>query len=150
MNFNTEPGNQSDNQTNKQQKNQSNKNADSWLPLHSQVTISAKNVQIKVAIYSLHNGFLLLVSDQPSFGLGTLSISIPPSSISEKSIGTPISEFGLKYTTLTNIIGKRASKTLGKPVLTIVSLQDQEIPLKEFQKLVLQAVAEALETQPKH
>lgn len=123
-----------------------NQTPENWLKLSSHATISSKNISVNVAIYQLHNGYLLMVSDQEKFGLGTLSISIPPSSLSEKSVGTPISEFGLKYTTLTNIIGKRASKTLGKPVLAVVSLRDQDIPLKEFQKLVLQGVAKALES----
>ncbi|MCF2139035.1 MAG: hypothetical protein K9W44_03150 [Candidatus Lokiarchaeota archaeon] len=116
------------------------------LSIKSQSIIEKKGIRITVVIYNLHNGYLMLITDQDTFGLGTLSISIPPNEINDRSIGTPLSTFGLKYTTLTNIIGKRASKMLGKPVLTMLSLQEHDIPLKILQKIVMDTVAAALES----
>ncbi len=103
------------------------------------------DVQIRVLVMGLRNGSMVMVSDNPQFGLGTLSISIPPNNISDRAIGTPITAFGFKNTTLTNIIGKRASKQLGQPVLAIVHLQDHDIPTKKLQKQVMETVAKALD-----
>ena len=125
-------------------------NIDSPLPSPSPLTIwgssisDENDVQIQVLVMGLRNGGLVMVSDNPQFGLGTLSVSIPPNNITDRAIGTPITIFGLKHTTLTNIIGKRASKQLGQPVLAIVNLQDHDLPLKQLQKQVMETVAQAL------
>lgn len=115
------------------------------LQLTGSGTTELKDVVINASVFKLDNGFLVMVSDRPGYGLGTLSMSIPPNEISDKSIGAPMAMFGLKHTTLTNIIGKRASKQLGKPVLTIIYLQDQTLALKQLQKLAMEAVSHALE-----
>ncbi|MHA1521477.1 MAG: hypothetical protein ACTSVZ_04055 [Promethearchaeota archaeon] len=124
---------------------------DSPIPLPSPLRIwgssilDERDVQIQVLVMGLRNGGLVMVSDNPQFGLGTLSISIPPNNITDRAIGTPITVFGLKHTTLTNIIGKRASKQLGQPVLAILNLQDHDLPAKQLQKMVMETVAQALE-----
>jgi hypothetical protein len=99
-----------------------------------------KSLTIKAAFIKLMNGYLILITDQTEFGIGTVTLSAPPSGISEKALTSPFSVFGFKNTYLANIIGKAASKQLGVPVLSLVFIKESTLKPQVIMKTTMDAV----------
>ena len=91
------------------------------------------------------NGFLLLITDQESFGFGTIALASPPSGISDKSLSSPFNLFGLKHSLLSNVIGKTTSKHLHQPVLTMLLIKNTQLKPKIIMETAMKAVNKALE-----
>ena len=53
------------------------------LQLVAEHTGAHPDFPVAAALYKLHKSFLLLVSDQPEFGIGTVAISGPHGSVSQ-------------------------------------------------------------------
>ncbi len=111
------------------------------LQLVAEHTGAHPDFPVAAALYKLHKSFLLLVSDQPEFGIGTVAISGPPTDLYPNATSSPLSSFGLKNNMLTNLVGKTASKSLMAPVLSLVLIKNtslkQEVRLKAVMSCVI-------------
>jgi len=74
---------------------------------------------INASIIQLQKSFLVLVSDQPEYGIGTVTLSSPPTIEGLDAASSPFNIFGMKNNLLANLIGKMASKHLSFPVLSL-------------------------------
>ena len=112
---------------------------------------------VATAIYQLEKSYLLLVTDQPQFGIGTVSLSAPPSIPGTGAVSAPFSLFGLKHNTLAGLAGRIASQKLNLPVLTLLFIKQdeqgalkQELVMKTTMESVLGAINMVVERQRKH
>ena len=95
---------------------------------------------VHASFIRLDNSFLLLVSDQNDYGIGTVTLSTPPTTIRNNAISSPFNLFGLKNTMLANLIGKTASKQLKSPVLSLILIKEQDIKPKILIKTAIEAI----------
>jgi hypothetical protein len=104
-----------------------------------------EGLTIQTAIFKLHKSFLLFVTDQADFGIGTVNFSIPPSGISTQAINSPFNLFGLKNTLLSSVIGKNATTHLKAPVLSLVYLLSTDFKEEQLLKTAMEAVLQAIQ-----
>lgn len=102
------------------------------------------NFVVKAQFIELLNGFLLLITDQHQYGIGTIALTSPPSNISGKAVSSPFNLFGLKHTLLANIVGKTASIKLKKPVISMILIKNSSIKPKIITETVINAVNKAI------
>ena len=100
--------------------------------------------QVQATFLKLQNSYLLLVSDQPEFGIGTVTLSAPPSGISSEASSSPFNIFGMKNNILANLIGRNASKSLKVPVLSLVLIKESTLKPEQRMKVIMQAVTKAI------
>ena len=110
-------------------------------PEHS---ASYKDFTVYARFVTLANGYLLLVTDQAEYGIGTIALSTPPSGITKQAISSPFNLFGLKHSLLANLLGKTASKHLKKPVMTMILIKNSIIKPKIVTQITTQAVNQAV------
>ena len=60
------------------------------LPIVGQGAAMHKTFTVHVAIVQLEGSFLLLISDQNQFGIGTVTLSAPPSGIFQNATSSPL------------------------------------------------------------
>ena len=100
---------------------------------------------IKATIIRLQKSFLLLVSDQPEFGIGTVTLSAPPAMSGLDAASSPFNIFGMKNNLLANLLGKMASKHLNSPVLSLVFILDEKLKPEIIMKTAVEAVKKAID-----
>jgi hypothetical protein len=100
---------------------------------------------INAALIPLQQSFLLLVSDQAEFGVGTVTLSAPPTIPGTGAVSSPFSLFGLKNNLLANLLGKMASKLLNLPVLSLILIKEEEIKVEIIMKTAVEAVKNAID-----
>ncbi len=103
-----------------------------------------ENFVVYAQFIELYNGYLLMVTDQIQYGIGTIALSSPPSEISNQSLSSPFNLFGFKHTLLANLLGKTASKLLKKPVMTMILIKDSSIKPKIIMEIATKAVHAAI------
>lgn len=103
------------------------------------------NLTIHVSIIKLHKSYLILVTDQPEYGLGTVTLSSPPLLDGTKAMSSPFPIFGLKNTMIANMVGNIASQKLSTPVLSLIYILEQSMKQEIIMKTTLDAVVKALE-----
>jgi len=106
---------------------------------------SQANLTIHVSIIKLHKSFLILVSDQPEYGLGTITLSSPPLLEGTKAMSSPFPIFGLKNNMIANMVGNIASQKFNTPVLSLVYILEQNMKQELIMKTTLEAVLKAVE-----
>ena len=104
-----------------------------------------ENFTVKATFLALNNSYLLLVSDQDQFGIGTVTLSTPPTNFGTNATSSPFNIFGMKNSMLTNAIGKSASKQLQKPVLSLVFIMEKDLKQEILIKTTMEAVTHAIE-----
>ncbi len=107
-------------------------------------TAQFEDLTIRALIVKLQKSFLLLVTDQVDFGIGTVNFSIPPSGISTQAINSPFNLFGLKNNLLSSVIGKNATTHLKAPVLSMIYLLSTNIKEEQLIKIAMEAVLQAI------
>ncbi|WP_371801916.1 hypothetical protein [Candidatus Lokiarchaeum ossiferum] len=104
-----------------------------------------ENFVVKATFVSLNNSYLLMVTDQEQFGIGTVTLSSPPTEFGTKATSSPFNIFGMKNSMLSNAIGRNASKHLKKPVLSLVLLVEKDFKQEIIIKTTMEAVNKAIE-----
>lgn len=104
-----------------------------------------ENFIVKATFIALNNSYLLMVSDQENFGIGTVTLSSPPTEFGTKATSSPFNIFGMKNSMLSNAIGKSASKQLKKPVLSLVLLMEKDLKQEIIIRTTMEAVTKAIE-----
>ncbi len=100
---------------------------------------------VNCSIIKLDNSFLVLFTDQPNYGLGTISLGSPASIDGTKAEATPFSIFGYKHQILSKLITQMCSTKLRAPVLTLIYLKNDKVKQETQSKLVVDAFNDALE-----
>jgi len=103
------------------------------------------NFQVKAIFLPLENSYLLLVSDQKDFGIGTVTLSSPSTKLGLDTLSTPFAIFGLKNSILANLIGKNASKKLNCPILSLLLIKEERIKQEIIIKTTMEAINIAIE-----
>ena len=93
----------------------------------------------------LQNSFLLLVTDQPEYGIGTVSLSAPPVGPNLKATSSPFNIFGLKNNMLANLVGRNATNLLKAPVMTMLLIKNTQIKPEVIMKVVTDTVKIAID-----
>ena len=109
-----------------------------------------KEFTAHAAFISLQNSFLLLVTDQPEFGIGTVTLSAPPSGVMTKATSSPFNIFGMKNTMLSGLIGKTTSKMLKKPILSLILIKEAGLKQDLVIRTAMGAVTQAIEDMKKN
>ncbi len=115
-----------------------------FLEIIGQSESTQGTLKIQVSIIKLHKSYLFLVTDQPEFGLGTITLSSPPSLDGTKAISSPFPIFGLKNNMIANMVGNIASQKLNTPVLSLIYILEQNMKQEIIMKITLDAVIKAL------
>lgn len=110
------------------------------LDIIEEATATQGDFSISVTFIRLDQSYLLLITDQPEYGIGTVTISAPPSELFQDAMSSPFSLFGLKNPLISNLIGKTASKKLKVPVLSLILLKSQDIKPDIILKVTMDAV----------
>jgi hypothetical protein len=100
---------------------------------------------VNCTIMKLDNSYLVLFTDQPNYGLGTISLGSPASIDGTKAEATPFSVFGYKHQILSKLITQMCSTKLRAPVLTLLYLKNEKIKQETQSKLVVDAFNDAIE-----
>lgn len=100
---------------------------------------------ISVAIVELYQSYLILISDQEKYGIGTVTLSSPPVLEGTGVMNAPFPIFGLKNTMLAGIVGKMAGQKLKHPVLSLLFIKETNLKAEIIMKTVVDALQQALE-----
>ena len=103
------------------------------------------DLTISAAFLKLDRSYLLLVTDQVDYGIGTVTLSSPPTSPHLGATSAPFSLFGLKNNMLANLIGKSASKHLHAPVLSLILIKATQLKPETIIRTTMDAVLQAIE-----
>lgn len=118
------------------------------MKLLAEENIKIEDLTVYLNLFKLHKSFLLLISDQPNMGIGTVTLGSPPIIEGIKSPTASYNLFGMNTKMLSTIIAERASNILKAPVLLLLFLKskkdDEEIikPLVNFLNKVLKKITE--------
>ena len=108
------------------------------------------DLTISAAFLKLDRSYLLLVTDQADYGIGTVTLSSPPTSPHLGATSAPFSLFGLKNNMLANLIGKSASKHLHAPVLSLILIKATQLKPETIIRTTMDAVLQAIELVKNH
>ena len=108
------------------------------------------DLTISAAFLKLDRSYLLLVTDQADYGIGTVTLSSPPTSPHLGATSAPFSLFGLKNNMLANLIGKSASKHLHAPVLSLILIKATQLKPETIIRTTMDAVLQAIEVVKNH
>jgi hypothetical protein len=103
-------------------------------------------IKVYVSIFKLYKSYLVLISDQESMGIGSVTLGIPPIIENVKVSAATHQLFGIRQKILSNIIVERISSFFNAPVLLLLFLKsisdDKEIvkPLISFLKEILDEI----------
>ncbi len=111
--------------------------------------IAEKNIQIdNITIYltlvKLYRGYVLFISDQVNFGLGSITLSTPPLNDVLKSTSVSYQLFGLEHNLLSKMIVEKAASNLKEPVILLFFLKEKEKE-KELIKPIITLLNQILE-----
>ncbi len=105
--------------------------------------INFNNTNIYFALIKLHKGYILLISDNEKFGLGSISFSTPPLNEATKSTSSAYQLFGVEHSLLSKMIAEKASYSLKQPVVLFLFLKEREKE-KELVKSIMTTLNEIL------
>jgi hypothetical protein len=88
--------------------------------------IKIDDITFYLKLFQLHKSFLLLISDQPSMGIGSITLGSPPITEGLKSLTTSYNLFGVNKKLLSTIIAERASNILKAPVLLLLFVKSKK------------------------
>lgn len=114
------------------------------LQLKAEQSATYEDLTVYAQFIHLLNGYLLLVTDQADYGIGTIALSSPPSSISDKALSSPFNLFGLKHSLLANLVGKTASKHLKAPIVTMILIKNSVYNPKIITETAIKAVNKSI------
>ena len=103
------------------------------------------DLTISAAFMKLDRSYLLLVTDQTDYGIGTVTLSSPPTTPHLGATSAPFSLFGLKNNMLANLIGKAASKHLHSPVLSLILIKATQLKPEMIIRTAMDAVLQAID-----
>jgi hypothetical protein len=83
-------------------------------------------ITIYLNLFKLHKSFLLLISDQPNMGIGSITLGSPPTIDGLKSLTASYNLFGIDKKLMSTIITERASNILKAPVLLLLFLKSKK------------------------
>lgn len=111
--------------------------------------IAEKNVTLdQITIYlvliKLYRGYILLISDQVDFGLGSITLSTPPINEYIKSTSISYQLFGMEHNLLSKMIVEKAASYLKEPVILLLFLKEKEKE-KELIKPIITLLNQILE-----
>ncbi len=106
---------------------------------------SAFEFNVRVLFIALHKSYLVLVSDQEEFGIGTVTLSSPPTLEGTNAMSAPALLFGLKNDMLANMIGKISSQKLKQPILSLIFIKEQNLKPEIIMKTTMDAVLMAID-----
>ena len=115
------------------------------LTICGEGTSQQGDLTISAAFLKLDRSYLLLVTDQADYGIGTVTLSSPPTSPHLGATSAPFSLFGLKNNMLANLIGKSASKHLHAPVLSLILIKATQLKPEMIIRTTMDAVLQAIE-----
>ena len=104
-------------------------------------------IKIHITIFKLYKSYLVLISDQETMGIGSVTLGIPPRIEGMKVSAATHQLFGIQQKILSNIIVEKISSFFNAPVLLLMFLKsisdDQEIskPLILFLNEVINEIA---------
>lgn len=87
---------------------------------------NSNGIVIYFTLIKLYKGYILLISDQENYGLGSISLSTPPLNDALKSISSAYQLFGVEHSLLSKMIVERASYFLKEPVVLFLFLKARE------------------------
>jgi hypothetical protein len=108
------------------------------------------DINMYLKLFQLHKSFLLMISDQPNMGIGSVTLGSPPMIEGIKPLTSSFNLFGVDKKLLSTIIAERASNILKAPVLLLLFLKskkdDEEIikPTVNFLNKILKQTLEKL------
>jgi hypothetical protein len=85
--------------------------------------IDVDGTVIYLSLYKLHKSYLLLISDQKSMGIGSVTMASPPTIEGIKSTVASYRLFGVNKKLLSTIIAEKASSVLKAPVLLLLFIK---------------------------
>jgi hypothetical protein len=103
-------------------------------------------IKVYVSIFKLYKSYLVLISDQESMGIGSVTLGIPPTIENVKVSAATHQLFGIQQKILSSIVVERISSFFKAPVLLLLFLKsindDKEIvkPLISFLKEILDEI----------
>ena len=106
---------------------------------------SFKNYTVKCGIASLDKGFLILLTDQPEYGIGEVILGTPSVLEGGKPLSSPAMVFGFKHKILSKIITERAAIKLKHPCLVLLHLKQQGIRPEIESKTVVDCLNKSLD-----
>ncbi len=121
------------------------------MKIIAEESIKIDDITINLNLFQLYKSFLLLISDQPNMGIGSITLGSPPVVEGLKSLTTSYNLFGVNKKLLSTIIAERASNMLKAPVLLLLFIKnkknEEEIvkPLVTFLNNTLEKVNKNLE-----
>ncbi len=103
--------------------------------------IAEKNIQIdNITIYltlvKLYRGYVLFISDQVNFGLGSITLSTPPLNDVLKSTSVSYQLFGMEHNLLSKMIVEKAASYLKEPVILLFFLKGKEMENKLIKPII--------------
>ncbi len=107
--------------------------------------VSHGDFSISSSLIRLKHSYLLFVTDQDEFGLGTITLASQPSEVHTGSSSNPFNFFGIKNNMLANIVSKTASKTLKAPVMVMLLIKETKLKQKRINQLVIKNIKQLLE-----
>ncbi len=101
------------------------------------------DLNVKFGIARVGKSYLLFVTDQADYDLGTIILTAPPQSYQLKPVATNYPLFGLQQNQLGSVLGKRAAMALKSPVLTLLLVKETRKPV-ELAKFLVKALGDIL------
>ena len=104
-----------------------------------------KNYTVKCGIAALDKGYLVLISDQPQYGIGEIILGTPSMLDGGKPLSSPAMVFGFKHKILSKIVAERAAVKLNHPCLVLLHLRQSGVRTDIQTKTVVDCLNSALE-----
>ena len=105
-----------------------------------------ENFQVAVCIVELLKSYMILVTDQLEFGIGTISLAAPSNDIFKTTSSSPFNIFGFKNNTLANLVSKTASGKLKLHILSMILIKEEKLKPKFITEKVIEALMMAIDS----
>ena len=115
------------------------------LQILAEQELSFKNYTVKCGIVALDKGFLVLITDQPDYGIGEVILGTPSMLDGGKPLSSPAMVFGFKNKILSKIIAERAAIKLNHSCLVLLHLKQQGIRPEIQSKTVVNCFNKSLD-----
>ena len=106
--------------------------------------VKIDNITIYLTLVKLYRGYVLFISDQVNFGLGSITLSTPPLNDVLKSTSVAYQLFGMEHNLLSKMIVEKAANYLKEPVILFFFLKEREKE-KELIKPIITLLNQILE-----
>jgi hypothetical protein len=93
----------------------------------------------------MDRGYLVLISDQNEYGLGTIVMSGPPMSGETRALSSGIPMFGFKNSVLSKMVSEMIAAKLKKSCLVLFHIKEEEHQNELIAKAVVDCVKQTLE-----